>query len=60
MKEASTMYQLRHPDIVTIFGTVCDTNHHNYGIVMEYMEVGSLGDLLTQVNYIFVPQIPDG
>ena len=25
MKEASTMYAVRNPDIVTIYGTICDT-----------------------------------
>ena len=42
-KEVMTMSQLRHPNIVQIYGISCD---QTYAIIMEYMEGGALDNLL--------------
>jgi len=43
-KEASIMAQLRHPNIVVLYGACMELE--NYYIVMEYMERGSLDKIL--------------
>jgi len=45
IREANVMVQLRHPNIIQFFGITCDKGGV-FSLVMEYMEKGSLYDIL--------------
>ena len=52
MKKEAHMLGLRHPNIVNIYGYVCDETtkgNHCYALVTEYMEYGSIGNIIDKV-----------
>lgn len=46
---------LRHPNVVLLYGVMIDPILHQYGLVMEYMEKGSLADYLRKDKTVNIP-----
>jgi serine/threonine protein kinase len=63
MKEMRLLSKLRHPCITTVMGAVCE-NRHEPMLVMEYMDHGSLFDMIQNVTIaldyeIIIPILQD-
>jgi len=50
-QEVNILSSLRHPNIILYMGVCLDNNHHQKIIVMEYMEKGSLHELLRTEHF---------